>query len=537
MLSQPAFNYQEQEDIAEYNRIKVGVKSLEDAVLMLGDLSKNTYGINKKSVLKALGDKDLAELRRISEYFYNTSGIYKRICDYFAYLYRYDWYIIPEVYDNSVKEDKIIKDYIKLLGFLDNSYIKKISGDIALKVIKYGCYYGYVVDNDDGIMIQELPIKYCRNRYNVNGIPAVEFNMSFFDEKFTDPAYRLKILKMFPEEFQKGYMLFKQNKLLEDDWVDVNLESQSNSTTGFGGNGSFKRSGWYLLEPGAVIKFNLNNSDTPVFASAIPSIIDLDAAQDLDRRKQMQQLLKIIIQKLPLDKNGDLIFDVDEARDIHNNAVQMLKRAVGVDVITTFADIDSVNMSDKTTTATQDDLAKIERTVYNAFGVSRNLFNTDGNLSLEKSILDDEATVRNLLLQFNIFFNNIVLKKNTNSKKYKFRFQMLETTQYNYKELSKLFKEQEQVGKSKMLSQIALGLPQSFILNTAYFENEILHLSEVMIPPLMSSTLNGQDILGNKGQSNSSNIQNNTGTKSAGRPEKEESEKSEKTIQNLESQS
>jgi len=27
----------------------------------------------------------------------------------------------------------------------------------------------------------------------------------------------------------------------------------------------------------------------------------------------MQQLLKIIIQKLPLDKNGDLIFDVDEA--------------------------------------------------------------------------------------------------------------------------------------------------------------------------------------------------------------------------------
>jgi len=27
---------------------------------------------------------------------------------------------------------------------------------------------------------------------------------------------------------------------------------------------------------------------------------------------------------LPLDKNGDLIFDVDEARDIHNNAVAML---------------------------------------------------------------------------------------------------------------------------------------------------------------------------------------------------------------------
>mgnify|MGYP003421007521 FL=1 len=71
-----------------------------------------------------------------------------------------------------------------------------------------------------------------------------------------------------------------------------------------------------------------------------------------------------------MDKNGDLIFDVDEARDIHNNAVQMLKRAVGVDVLTTFADIDSIDMSDKNTTTSQDDLMKVERTVYNAFGVS-----------------------------------------------------------------------------------------------------------------------------------------------------------------------
>jgi hypothetical protein len=109
-------------------------------------------------------------------------------------------------------------------------------------------------------------------------------------------------------------------------------------------------------------------------------------------------LLKIIVQKLPLDKNGDLIFDVEEAEDIHNNAVAMLSKAVGVDVLTTFADILSFDMSDKNTTATQDDLSKVERSVFNALGLSKNIFNTDGNLSLEKSILEDESTVRNLLL-------------------------------------------------------------------------------------------------------------------------------------------
>lgn len=129
----------------------------------------------------------------------------------------------------------------------------------------------------------------------------------------------------------------------------------------------------------------------------------------------------------------------------------MLKRAVGVDVLTTFADVDSLDMSDKNTTTTTDDLAKVERTVYNALGISQNLFNTDGNLSLQKSIQQDESSVRNLLLQFHIFLDRIVDKKNTQKKKYNFQLYMLETTQYNYQDLSKMYKEQVQLGYSKML--------------------------------------------------------------------------------------
>lgn len=115
---------------------------------------------------------------------------------------------------------------------------------------------------------------------------------------------------------------------------------------------------------------------------------------------------------------------------------------------------------------------------------------------------------------------------------------MLETTQYNYQNLSKLYKEQTQLGFSKLLPQIALGHSQSFILNSIYFENDVLHLSEVMIPPLMSSTLNGNDILGKNEKDNTNKTQNKAMTntdKSAGRPEKADSEKSTKTIQNKES--
>ena len=524
-----------------YGKIKIGTKTLEDAVLNLGAIQKETKNlINKSVIYRALADNDVEKLREISNYFYKTSGIYQRVCNYFATMYRYDWYVVPEVYDDKVKSEKVLADFHKVLTYLDNSYIKKVCGDIALGVIKNGAYYGYIVPTSSGIIIQELPVGFCRSCYNVGNLPAVEFNMRFFDVMFPDTNYRMKVLNLFPDEFKKGYIAYKSGKL--------NAEAGpilSDPTMGSRGTYWNRENGWYLLDPEKTMKFGFSNGglggcDIPLFINAIPAILDLDAAQELDRKKQMQKLLKIIVQKLPIDKNGDLIFDVDEARDIHNNAVQMLKRAVGVDVLTTFADIDSIDMSDKNTTTSQDDLEKVERTVYNALGISQNLFNTDGNMSLEKSILNDEGAVRTLLLQFGVFFDRLTQKFSGN-KKYNFRLYMLETTQYNYKDLSKLYKEQVQLGYSKMLPQIALGHSQSSILNTAYFENEVLHLSEIMIPPLMSSTMNLQDLKGKTEQTQTNKSQTKVAEikeeKSAGRPEKPDDQKSDKTIQNKESMS
>ena len=517
-----------------YRKIKVSTKKLDDPILNLDSYTSEFpkySGINKRMIFQALANNDLRELRRISNLFYNINGMYQRVCDYFAYLYRYDWYVVPEIYDSSIKEEKILKDFSKILDYVDKSYIKKLCGDIALSVVKNGCYYAYIVDSPEGLALQQLPVEFCRSRYFVGNNPAIEFNMRFFDT-IPNVAYRMKVLKLFPEEFSKGYLLYKQGKLIDTE----------DSSRAFGS--SLMNSGWYLLDPENTVKFNFKNSDVPMFVNSIPAMLDLEAAQDLDRRKQMQKLLKIIVQKLPMDKNGDLIFDIDEARDIHNNAVEMLRRAIGVDVLTTFTDVEAIDLSDKNTTASQDDLEKVERTVYNNLGISRNLFNTDGNLSLEKSILNDESTVRNLLLQFNMFMDRVIKKKNTNSKKYNFKIYFLETTQYNYQALSKLYKEQTQIGYSKMLPQIALGHSQSFILNTAHFENEVLHLSEIMIPPLMSSTLSSEDILGKKDSNTSSNSQNKSETKkvsdsekAVGRPEKADDQKSQKTIQNKESMS
>ena len=92
-----------------------------------------------------------------------------------------------------------------------------------------------------------------------------------------------------------------------------------------------------------------------------------------------------------------------------------------------------------------------------------------------------------------------------------------------------------------MLPQIALGQSQSSVLANAYFENDILDLVNVFIPPLMSSTMNENILNRVKGagtQSGGSQNGNPAGEeKQAGRKELPDDQKSTKTIQNRESMS
>ena len=258
-------------DSIEDFKIRVGLQAMGDANLNLNYFKKldNTRG-DKMNVLKALKSHDYKTLREISNLFYETSGIYQRLCKYLAYLYKYDWYVIPFLGlepDKVKNNNKILTEFTSLLNYLDNSYLKKQMGDIALKVVREGVYYGIAITGNDYISFQELPTNYCRSRFSCNGFPAVEFNMKYFDDTFSDVAYRLRIINSFPKDIIKGYTLYKQGKLKPDFPGDTN--------------------GWYLLNSDTAFKLNCAGSDFPILANVIPSIIDLGEAQELDRKKTM----------------------------------------------------------------------------------------------------------------------------------------------------------------------------------------------------------------------------------------------------------
>ena len=116
--------------------------------------------------------------------------------------------------------------------------MKSTFGQIALDVVKDGCYYGYAVTQKNAAYLQKLPVNYCRSRYYLNNKKVVEFNLNYFDDEFSDSVYRLKVLKIFPKEIQKAYLSFKKGTLKKD----------------FNGDDA----GWFALDPAFAVKFSLN---------------------------------------------------------------------------------------------------------------------------------------------------------------------------------------------------------------------------------------------------------------------------------------
>ena len=509
-----------------FAQIRVGAHKLGDAALEISQYEKADANLGKKeNVMRAIARSDYDQMREISNFFYRTSGIYKRLIDYMAGLYRYDWFITPCTEDNA-KPEKVKTEFFKVLRFFDNSSIKKYCKNICKKVLLNGVYYGYISDSKDMIVVQELPIKFCRlTVFTSCNKPIIEFDLRFFEQYARNKDLLDRVLKSFPPEFKQNYNLYTSkggNKLPPD--------STGNVTS------------WFAMNPDNTVRFTMGNGEWPMFIAAIPVIIDLGVAKEIDLKRMQQLLLKLVIQHLPLNKNSELIFSLEEARELHNNAVSMLAKAIGVDVLTTPAEASVETLMDQRTGSGADELEKVERGVFNEMGTAQQLFNSDNSVALEKSIVNDESSLEDFVYQMQDFYNDVLDNMfNKSAKKLYYRFDFLMTTGYNYKELSKMYKEQMQLGQGKLFSQIALGQSQSLILYTLNFENNILHLDDILIPPQMSSTMSGKNNGGGNtpkdAKGNEKVGANAPQSDKAGRPTNEEKGQptSEKTIANRES--
>ena len=365
---------------------------------------------------------------------------------------------------------------------------------------------------DNKSTIIDLPEKYCRSRFkDFNNLNILEFNLAYFKREIRDDELRKEALLTFPKSIQNAYKKINNKKhSIEDYWITVPAE-----------------------EGGAC--FYLEDR-TPFLIASIPELYKLEKAVDREGQRDQNELYKILIQEMPIDSKGELVFELEEIADIHASVAEMLQDNNTIDVLTTLgkAKLESVQDS-SAASQSADRIEKYKTNAYDSLGRSSLLFNATGSASLNYSLQRDESVILGINNQYSMWIEYQINRLFSN-KKISFSFEILPTTIYNLEKSQQRYFEGAKYGYSKMYAGVAVGLKQTVQLSTMIFENEILNMTEKMIPLRSSYTSSGEEIdkkvSGTKenqsDETKESNISNN-----GGRQPLDDTEKSEKTLANI----
>lgn len=403
---------------------------------------------------------DPSSLKNLSRlYFYNT-GFYRRIIVYYATILKYSTVTIPHVLDNkkSIEDDKLSKRYYEAIDFAEQLKIPTMSTAIAIKVLVDGAYYGIIQEGDTGITLQDLPFDYCRSRFkNHAGSGIVELNLKYFDT-FKDETQKKEALAVFPKEVLKAY-----NSYLKD----ANLN-------------------WAFIPDTVGVYFSLIE-EKPFFLNIIPSTIEYEEYRVIEKNKDTAATKKLLIQRMPISNDGELIFEPEEAEEMHRASVGMLKKNPDINVLTTYGEVTVESMLDARQTIT-DNLEKVEKAIFSNAGVTRQLFAADGNIALDKSLQNDLSLMMVLGQDIASFFTDVINVR-FGDNKITFKNVMLPISHYNIKEFSENAYKLATAGYSALIPALTTGISQRDLMDIKKLENALLKVNELLIPLQTSATL------------------------------------------------
>lgn len=457
------------------------------------------------------------ELRALSRMYWDISGLYRRLILYMANMLTYDVLIIPKIMAGKTAEKKKVVDGLtKASYFIDNLDIEKEFSRIMTTMLIDGVYYGFFKECTNGKYIfQDLEPEYCRTRYkSANDMPVLEFDLTYFiNLKGREATTNVDELNLYPSYVVKAYKkYFNSVTTINRRTKKRYIEKKSDLEQGR----------WLIIPDSLGVVFYYKDTK-PLFATTIEAIEDLNEYKGIEKSLDKQELKKILLQTIPMNDQGELLFTIEEATEIHKAAVKMLRNNPDVDVFTTMAQTDMLELQDSKQ-ANRDNLEKMERSVYNEAGISKNLFASDGTTALDYSQKVDMALAYDIAKGFATFLSYHANRKFPD-KKFFLEVSIMPITHYNREEMFELYLKGAQYGYSKIMAGVASGIKQSNLLNLIKLENDFLNLAEEMVPLQSSHTTSGKDV----------QAEAKGGTNEGGAPKKDDMKKSDKTRQNEES--
>ncbi|MEK4008344.1 hypothetical protein [Paenibacillus sp. FSL H3-0333] len=446
-------------DMIHYEKLSEGVYALS----YKNQTHRAKY--TKDQINTYIENNNVDKLREVSNYFFLASGQYRGLIQYLSNILTFDYLIVPKVKKSEMlTSDRFERDYQYIMDYTDNSYIEETERFITFITLLDGVFYGYERQIDNIVSIQQLPAQYCRSKYKVNGTNGIEFDLRFFD-MYRDTDLKVQLFEMFPPEFLDYYLDYKNGKTKE----------------------------WIPLDPNYARCHKFTDNPKPLLSDVFLDLVDLKEYKELDKSQSKLSLYKLIVQKLPIDKDSGLpLLQLEEGKALHANAKKMITQE-GIDVLTSPLDIEAVNLQERGSTV-KDNIDRATNNVYESANTSKILFSsgTDGgSIGLSYSVKIDESTIFPLLNQYKRWRDN-KFKTLFKSRSYQFEILFPKITIFNRKEMFDLYKEGATLGYSKLMPLAAMGIKQSTFMNLINFENNYLKLDE-LLKPLQSTHTQGSD--------------------------------------------
>lgn len=91
----------------------------------------------------------------LSEFFFQTNGLYKRIIVHYATFLTYSWILVPYLKKRKfeISEKTIADAYYNAADFCSSFQIERKCALFAKDVLVKGAYYGLVRDEGDNLVI------------------------------------------------------------------------------------------------------------------------------------------------------------------------------------------------------------------------------------------------------------------------------------------------------------------------------------------------------------------------------------------------
>lgn len=404
-----------------------------------------------------------SQLKQFSSWLKYASGHYQRFLRMFSQLYTFDWLVYPNFPDNKFnKKDIIKKSYDESISYINKLNMKFYAPIIIEKTLELGNFYLYVLEDTDSIILKEINYGMCKITSFENDCYKFSIDLSMLRDDF---------IGQMPLEIQYVYKLYKEGKYVNPN--DIGTDKNK----------------WYEPKMGfAFSSDNFTENTPPPLCSVFDDIMALDESKDRYEDKSISDNLKLIHQKIPLNKEKDYkpVTNKDITEQYHNATKRTVPQSVGV--TTNPFDIEMLSF-DKVQQSAINEVADTEMNIFSSIGISNLLFNNEKSSSnaLKYSVGTDEGYVYPYVVQIENFIN-CLLKENKKSA-YPFKLWILPITIFNQQDKVKLYKEALAFGGSRLLYLSSMGLNPYCGTKILKLEQEILDIDNIMIVKQDSHTI------------------------------------------------